>query len=45
MTAGMRVYEYVNTLVSLLEKHVEYKECGFAILCDKYPINVGRGSN
>ena len=44
MTAYLRVYEYINTLISLLEKPEEYKTCDFAILCDKYPINVGRGS-
>ena len=44
MTAAFWVYEYVNTLVSLLEKPVKHRECDFGILCDKYPINVGRGS-
>ena len=44
MTANVKVFEYVNTLISLLEKPDDYKTCDFAILCDKYPINVGRGS-
>ena len=34
------VYEYINTLISLLPKPDGFAKCNFAILCDKLPFNL-----
>lgn len=39
-----KVYDYIDSLLSLLPEQDEFKKCDFAILCDKYPINVGLGN-
>lgn len=35
-----KVYDYVNSLISLLAEPEDFKKCNFAILCEKYPINL-----
>ena len=37
-----RVYDYINNIISLAEKPEEWKQCNFAILCDKFPIQLSR---
>lgn len=44
MTTNMRVYEYINSLISLLPQPDEFKLCDFTLLCEKYPINIGKGT-
>ena len=34
------VYEYINTLISLLTKPDGFSKCNFAILCEKLPFNL-----
>ena len=40
----MKVYEFINCLISTLSVSEKYEKCNFAILCDKFPIIVGKGS-
>lgn len=35
-----KVYDYVNSLISLLAEPEDFKKCNFAILCEKYPIHL-----
>ena len=37
----LKVYDYVNNLISLADKPEDFDKCKFAILCDKYPIQSG----
>ena len=39
-TNHFTVYEYINTLISLLPKPDGFAKCNFAILCDKLPFNL-----
>ena len=39
MASALRLYDYVNTLITIPNQNIS-----FAILCDKYPINLGRGT-
>lgn len=39
MASTLRLYDYVNTLITIPNQNIS-----FAILCDKYPINLGRGT-
>ena len=41
---AMKVYEFINCLISTLSVSEKYEKCNFAILCDKFPIIVGKGS-
>ena len=40
----MKVYEYVNSLLSMLNNNNDNKVYDFSILCEKYPIMVSKGS-
>ena len=40
----MKVYEYINSLLSMLNNNNENKVYDFSILCEKYPIMVSKGS-
>lgn len=37
----LKVYDYINNLVSLSDFPEYFAKCKFAILCDKYPIQSG----
>ena len=39
---AQKVFDYINTLISLLPNPSEYKHCNFSLLCDKYPITVNK---
>ena len=39
-TTHFKVYEYINTLISLSSKPDEFSKCNFAILCDKFPFSL-----
>ena len=43
-TSNLKIYEYINSLISLLPKPDDFKLCDFTLLCEKYPINVGKGT-
>lgn len=34
----LKIYDYINTLISLLPNPDEFKHCNFSLLCDKFPI-------
>lgn len=38
----MKVYDYVRSIISTLQNPSEYERCDFSILCDKYPLMIGR---
>ena len=40
----MKVYEYINSLLSMLNNNNDNKVYDFSILCEKYPIMVSKGS-
>ena len=35
---SLRVFEYINNLISLLENPDDFNKCDFTLLCEKYPI-------
>ena len=41
---NMKVFEYVNNLIQLLQDPNKFNDCDFSILCDKYPVLIGRNS-
>ena len=43
-TSNMKIYEYINSLISLLPNPTDYKLCDFTLLCERYPINIGKGT-
>ena len=43
-TSNLRVYEYINSLISLLPNPDEYQKCDFTLLCERFPINIGKGT-
>ena len=44
MQEQFKVYDYINNIISLADKPEDFKECNFAILCDKYPIQLSRNN-
>lgn len=44
MSTQLKVYEYINSFISLLETPEDFKHCDFTLLCDKYPINSGKSN-
>lgn len=36
----LKLYDYINNLISLAETPENFEKCKFAILCDKYPIQA-----
>ena len=32
-----KVYEYINSLIEMIDESEKYKECHFSILCERYP--------
>ena len=41
---NMKVFEYINNLISLLQDPNKFNDCDFSILCDKYPVLLGENS-
>ena len=39
-----RVYEYINSLIDMLDESDKFKESSFSILCDRYPISSGKAT-
>lgn len=39
-----RVYEYINSLIDMLDESEKFKQCDFSILCDRYPISSGKAT-
>ena len=37
-----KVYDYINNVISLAEHPEDFKESNFAILCDRYPIQLSK---
>ncbi len=43
-SSNLRVYEYINSLISLLPNPDEYQKCDFTLLCERFPININKGT-
>ena len=43
-TSNLKIYEYINSLISLIPNPDDFKSCDFTLLCEKFPINVGKGT-
>lgn len=41
MDSALKVFDYINSLISLLPKPERFDKCNFSLLCDKYPIKLG----
>ena len=37
-----RVLDYINNVISLADSPEDFDKCNFALLCDKYPIQIRR---
>lgn len=37
-----KVYDYINNVISLADNPEDFKESNFAILCDRYPIQLSK---
>ena len=44
MENQLKVYDYINFIISLADNPEDYKDCNFAILCDKYPIQLNHNN-
>lgn len=40
-TQHYKVFDYINNVISLAEHPENFANCNFALLCEKYPIQVG----
>ena len=43
-TQNLKIFEYINSLISLLPQPDDFKQCSFTLLCEKYPVNIGKGT-
>ncbi len=39
-----KVYDYINTLISVLPEPEKYRNCDFSILCEKFPLMMNTNS-
>ena len=39
-----KVYDYINTLISVLPDPEKYRNCDFSILCEKFPLMMNTNS-
>lgn len=39
-----KVYDYINNVISLADCPEDFAKCNFAILCDKYPIQLSHNN-
>ena len=39
-----KVYDYINSLIDMLDESEKFKQCDFSILCDRYPIPCGKAA-
>ena len=39
-----KVFDYVNNVISLADSPEDFEKCNFAILCERYPIQVNRNN-
>ena len=39
-----KVYDYINSLIEMLDESEKFKQCDFSILCDRYPIPSGKAT-
>ena len=39
-----KVYDYINSLIEMLDESEKFKQCDFSILCDRYPIPCGNAA-
>ena len=39
-----KVYDYINSLIDMLDESEKFKKCDFSILCDRYPIPGGKSA-
>ena len=39
-----KVYDYINSLIDMLDESEKFKQCDFSILCDRYPIPGGKSA-
>ena len=44
MENQLKVYDYINFVISLADNPEHFKECNFAILCDRYPIQLNHNN-
>ena len=42
MEQQFKVYDYINNVISLADNPEDFKESNFAILCDRYPIQLSK---
>ena len=39
-----KVFDYINNVISLADSPEDFEKCNFAILCEKYPIQLNRNN-
>ena len=44
MSSTPKVYDYINSLIEMLDESEKFKQCDFSILCDRYPIPSGKAT-
>ena len=44
MMSHHKIFDYINNVVSLADSPEDYKTFNFAILCDKYPIQISKNN-
>ena len=44
MSSTPKVYDYINSLIDMLDESEKFKQCDFSILCDRYPIPSGKAT-
>ena len=44
MEQHYKVFDYINNVISLADSPEDFHKCNFAILCEKYPIQITRNN-